>query len=45
MRKTITKALSILLVGSAILSPVKSNAAGKTIGAYKCTTCRANFNG
>ena len=38
MRKTITKALSILLVGSAILSPVKSNAAGKTIGAYKCTT-------
>lgn len=32
------KTLSILLVGSVLLCPVKSNAEGKTIGAYKCTT-------
>lgn len=37
MKKTFVKVLSILLVGSAFLTPVESSAAGKTIGAYKCT--------
>lgn len=37
MKKTFVKVLSVLLVGSAFLTPVESIAAGKTIGAYKCT--------
>lgn len=37
MKKTVMKALSILLAGSMFLEPVETSAEGKTIGAYKCT--------
>lgn len=37
MRKTVIKALSVLLICSVLIDPVESSAEGKTIGAYKCT--------
>lgn len=37
MKKTVMKALTVLLAGSMFLEPVETSAEGKTIGAYKCT--------